>query len=161
MDTSDPRAGEDHSFDYSKITDNIYIGSDLCKGNVCPIHSEQFRALGVTAEINLTAEHKESPPDHMDIYAWIPVVDQTAPTQDQLTVGSSIIDQMVSGGKTIYVHCKDGHGRGPTMVAAYFVRFKGMEVGEAISTIKKERPVIHLEDEQLKALEEFAQKWSK
>jgi protein-tyrosine phosphatase len=161
MDTSEPRAGEDHSFDYSKITDNIYIGSDLCKGNVCPIHSEQFMALGVTAEINLTAEHKEIPPDQMDIYAWIPVEDKKAPSQDQLEVGTSIIDQVVSKGKTIYIHCKIGHGRSPTMVAAYFIRYKGMDVNQAISAIKQGRPEVHPEEEQIKALEEFAQKWSK
>ena len=161
MDTTYPSGSEDHSFDYSKITDNIYIGSDLCKGHFCPIHSEQFKALGVTAEINLTAEHKEIPPDHMDIYAWIPVVDQKAPSLDQLEMGSLIIDQTVSKGKTIYVHCKEGHGRGPTMVAAYFIRFKGMDVEAAISTIKQKRLAIHPEEEQLKALEQFRQKWLK
>ena len=152
---------EDHSFDYSKITDNIYIGSDLCKGTFCPIHSEQFKALGVTAEINLTAEHKEIPPDHMDIYAWIPVEDRKAPTLDQLEVGTSIIGQMVSKGKTIYIHCKIGHGRSPTMVAAYLIRFKGMEVDEAVSLVGQKRPAIHLEDEQLGVLEAFRQKWLK
>jgi len=159
MDNTTSRAGEDHSFDYSKITDNIFIGSDLCKGHVCPIHSEQFRALGVASEINLTAEHKEIPPDRMDIYAWIPVIDQKAPSQDQLEVGSLLIDTTVSKGKNIYVHCKEGHGRSPTMVAAYFIRYKGMEVEEAIAAVKVKRPDIHLEDEQKEALEKFSQKW--
>jgi len=154
-----PQGGDDHSFDYSKITDNIYIGSDLCKGHVCPIHSKQFKALGVTSEINLTAEHKEIPPDHMDIYAWIPVVDQKAPSQDQLELGTSLIDQTVSKGKNIFVHCKVGHGRSPTMVAAYFIRYKGMGVEEAIATVAEKRSEIHLEDEQKVALEVFRQKW--
>ena len=161
MDITNSLASEDHSFDYSKITDTIYIGSDLCKGHVCPIHSEQFKTLGVTAEINLTAEHKEIPPDHKDIYAWIPVEDQKAPSLDQLELSTSIIDQMVSKGKTIYIHCKEGYGRSPTMVAAYFIRFKGMAVEAAISTIKQKRPGIHPEDVQLKALEQFHQKWLK
>src|SRR3990172_6055779 len=161
MDITNSVGSEDHSFDYSKITDNIYIGSDLCKGHVCPIHSQQFKELGVTAEINLTAEHKETPPDHMDIYAWIPVEDRKAPSPDQLEVGTSIIDQMVARGKKIYIHCKVGHGRSPTMVAAYFIRFKGMDVNQALLAVREKRPEIHPEDEQLKALEEFRLKWSK
>jgi atypical dual specificity phosphatase len=156
-----PGGSDDHSFDYSKITDNIYIGSDLCKGNVCPIHAGQFKALGVRAEINLTAEHKETPPDEMDIYAWIPVKDHMAPSPGQFDLGASIIDQIVSKGKTIYVHCKVGHGRSPTMVAAYLIRYKGMGVDEAISFIAASRPGIHPEDLQKEALVAFQQKWSK
>ena len=152
---------DDHLFDYSKITDDIYIGSDLCKGNVCPIHSEQFRKLGVKAELNLTAEHKETPPDEIDLYTWMPVVDHTPPTPDQFDIGTSMIDQVVTKGKTIYIHCKAGHGRSPTMVAAYLVRFKGMGVEEAISFISSQRPGVHLDDAQREALEEYSKKWLK
>lgn len=155
------KQNDDHFFDYSKITDNIYIGSDLCKGNVCPIHSGQFRTLGVNAEINLTAEHKEIPPDDIDFYIWMPVEDHQSPSTDQFLVGTSIIDQVINQGKTIYVHCKAGHGRSPTLVAAYFIRFKGMSPTEAISYVSSQRLGVHFEDAQKEALIEFSHKWSK
>lgn len=156
-----PEPNDDHSFDYSKITENIYIGSDLCKGSDCPIHSEQFKTLGVSAEINLTAEHKEIPPDAIDLYTWMPVIDHTSPSPDQLEIGTSIIDQVVSKGKTIYVHCKAGHGRSPTMVAAYLIRFKEMGLDQAISYVSSQRPGVHLEEAQKEALFEFSKKWSR
>lgn len=149
-----------HEFDYSKITENIYIGSDLCVGNVCPIHSEQFERLGVCVELNLSAEKKEIPPENIDSYSWIPVVDGYAPSPDQLDMGTTIINQAVSSGKTVYVHCKNGHGRSPTMVAAYFVKYKNMEVDEAIGLVKKKRPEVHIEKRQRKALDEFSRKFS-
>ena len=155
------KQNEDHLFDYSKITENIYIGSDLCKGDVCPIHSQQFKSLGVNAEINLTAEHKEIPPDNIDFYSWMPVPDQNPPSPIQMAIGTSLIDEIVRAGKMIYVHCKAGHGRSPTLVAAYFIRYKGMTVDEAISYIRSQRPAVHLEDIQKEALSEFAKKWLK
>lgn len=157
-----PRGRNDgHHFDYSKITDQLYIGSDLCKGAYCPVHSQEFKILGVCGELNLSAEKKEVPPDDLDFYAWLPVVDGYPPSKDQLDIGTAIINQAIEEGNTIYVHCKNGHSRSPTMVAAYFIRFKGYSVIEAESIIKEKRPEIHIEENQIKALEEFSKKWSK
>lgn len=146
---------DNHIFNYTKITDYIYIGSDLCNGDVCSIHGNEFKKLGVCTEINLSAEKKETPPDSIDAYIWLPVIDMTAPTQDQLRIGSAIINENVENGNTIYVHCKNGHGRSPTLVAAYLIRYKNLEVDEAISFIKSKRSEIHPNDEQICALEEY------
>ena len=152
---------DSHRFDYSKITKNIYIGSDLCKGGVCPIHGEDFKRLGVCVEINLSAERKETPPDDIDSYTWMPVVDGYAPSPDQLDTGTTIMDQAIKNGKTVYVHCRNGHGRSPTMVAAYFIRYQNKSVEEAIGLVKQKRPEIHIENTQKKTLKTFKTKWSK
>lgn len=153
--------GDSHIFDYSKITDNIYIGSDLCKGAVCPIHGPEFNALGILVELNLSVEKKEIPPDGIDIYSWIPVADGYPPTEDQMDIGTGIINEAVSKGKNVYVHCQNGHARSPTMVAAYLVRYKGMTVKDALKLIKEKRPEVHPEVNQIAALNEFAKRWSK
>jgi atypical dual specificity phosphatase len=152
---------DDHVFDYSKITDNIYIGSDLCRGNVCPIHGEEFEELGILVELNLSVEKKEIPPDGIDIYSWIPVADDYPPTFDQFSIGTSIINQAVELGKNVYVHCKLGHGRSPTMVAAYLVRYRGYNVSEALKIIRERRPEVHISERQLSALKECEKKWLK
>jgi protein-tyrosine phosphatase len=91
-------------------------------------------------------------------YTWIPVVDGHAPTKEQLDLGTAIINQAVKNEKKIYVHCKNGHGRSPTLVAAYLVKYKGFQVGQAVELIKKARPEVHIEDTQLKALMGFSKK---
>lgn len=150
-----------HVFDYSTITDNIYIGSDLCKGNSCPVHGPEFESLGILVELNLSAERKEIPPDGIDIYSWIPVADGYAPTQEQLDIGTAIMDEAVKQGKKVYVHCTNGHGRSPTMAAAYFIKYQGKSVDEATEAIKVKRPEIHIEDTQKEALNKFLERWSK
>ncbi len=162
MSKLEPRGRNDsHLFDYSKITDNIYIGSDLCKGSVCLVHGPEFKRLGVCVELNLSAEKKEKPPDDINSYSWLPVVDGYAPSPNQFDLGTSVINQAVENGETAYVHCRNGHGRSPTMVAAYLVRYKNMSVEEAVEFIGKKRPEIHIEKAQKKALQQFAKKWSK
>jgi len=146
-----------HQMDYSQITDNIFIGSNLCKGNVCPIHGPEFKKLNITAEINLTREHEEIAPQEIDLYAWIPVKDRGVPNKCQFALGTSIINEAVNNNQNIYIHCKNGHGRSPTIVAAYLIRFQNKSVSEAVNLIKSKRPEIHLEESQLEALNEFIQ----
>lgn len=144
-----------HEFDYSKIDEHIYIGSNLCQGNVCPIHSEDFKRLGVCVEINLDNERKEIPPDDIESYTWMPVVDGHPPNKIQLDLGTSLMHEAIKNGRTVYIHCRNGHGRSPTLVAAYLIRYKGYQVDQAIEAIKKKRGEIHIEKGQRKALRAF------
>ncbi len=151
--------GDGHEIDYSQITENIYVGSDLCNGPVCPVHGKDFERLGICGEINLEDEHPETPPKNLNAYLWMPVPDRGAPRLDQLMIGSAAMNEMVKLENVVYVHCKNGHGRSPTMVAAYLMRYKGMDRDGAIKFIKEKRPEIHIEEAQKKALEEFAKQW--
>jgi len=158
----EPKGRNDgHKADYTKIPDYIYIGSNMCKGGICMIHGEEFRKLGICTEINLTAEEKEYPPDDIDAYIWIPVLDGFPPTTDQLDTGTAIIDQNIKNGNTVYVHCKNGHGRSPTMVAAYLMRYRGMDLEEAESFLKKKRPEVHIENSQKEALIKYSKMYAK
>jgi protein-tyrosine phosphatase len=123
------------------------------------MHSEDFKRLGINAEINLEIERDELPTFGQEIYLWLPTVDNTCPSIDQLTVGTALIDQICKGMKKVYVHCKMGHGRSPTLVAAYLTRFRHMRVEEALEFIKKKRPEIHPNASQINGLLEFAKLW--
>lgn len=83
-------AAQEHVTDYSQITDYIFIGSDLCKGNICPVHSEEFKKLDIHTEIDLDIEHDEPVTPYLDAYLRLPTPDHQAPTQQQLSVTDSI-----------------------------------------------------------------------
>lgn len=158
----EPKGRNDgHKFDFSKITDQIYLGSDLCKGGVCFIHGEHFKKLGVNVEINLSYEENELPPKNVETYIWLPVVDGYAPSMSQLGIGTSAMNEAIEKGKTVYIHCMNGHGRSPSLVIAYLMRFRGMIYQDAHSLVKEKRPEIHIEETQHKAIDEFVMKWSK
>ena len=138
------------TLEYDYIADGIYIGTNQC----CQTHfAEKLKQEGIEADISLEEERVDAP-FGVQFYAWIPIKNHTAPTSEQLDFGVATIEKLVSMKKKIYVHCQNGHGRAPTLVAAYLVK-KGKTVDETIDFIKNKRPTIHLEKVQKIALEEF------
>lgn len=144
----------DHpTVDFNQITEQIFLGTNLCCSEQS--HVRILLDHGISADIDLEEERQEETPG-VKTYLWLPVKDTTAPQKFQLDVGVATIKELVKNSKKVYVHCKNGHGRSPTLVAAYFIS-QGLDVWEAIKRIKEKRPEIHLEDAQIKALEEYRQ----
>lgn len=139
------------TLEYSYITNGIYIGTNQC----CQTHfDEKLKNEGIEADISLEEEQVDTP-FGVQFYIWIPIKDHTAPTSEQLEFGVATLEKLVAMKKKVYVHCQNGHGRAPTMVAAYLIK-KGKGVEEAIDFIKTKRPSIHLEKVQKELLEKFS-----
>lgn len=137
--------------EYNYIIDGIYIGTNQC----CQTHfNERLKRDGIEADVSLEEERIDTP-FGIGFYVWIPVRNRFAPTQEQFEFGVSVLEKLVAMKKKIYVHCKNGHGRAPTLVAAYLTK-RGKTVEEALQLIKTKRPAIHLEEAQKKVLEDFA-----
>lgn len=141
---------------YSKITDYIYIGT-----NECCLREKFAKKLlknGIKADISLE-ERKIDAPFGVKYYLWLPVKDHTPPNPLQFKIGVSIIDQLVKAKTKVYIHCEKGHGRAPTLVAAYLIN-QGMGLEEAIDFLKSKRPGIFIHSKQVTALKKF-EKWLK
>ncbi len=150
MNKAHPQAKE---LEYNYITDGIFIGTNQC----CQTHfDEKLKKEGITADISLEEERIDAP-FGVDFYVWIPVKNHTPPAPDQLKFGVSTLEKFVQMGKKVYVHCKNGHGRAPTLAAAYLIS-KGKSPEEAEEFIKSKRPSMHLEDVQRQALKDFSKK---
>lgn len=144
------------TLEYDYIADGIYIGTNQC----CQTHfDEKLKKEGITADISLEEERVDTP-FGVDFYVWIPVKNHTAPKQEQLDFGTSVLEKLVAMKKKVYIHCQNGHGRAPTMVVAYLIK-KGKGVDEAIDFIKSKRPTIHLEQVQKESLIEFSKNFNK
>ena len=140
-------------FEYSKITEYIYIGTNQC----CQHHfNKSLIKKGVKADISLE-EKKLDQPFGVRYFLWLPTKDHKAPTFKQLLIGANFIKQLVENKIKVYIHCEHGHARAPILVAAYFI-LKGKNTNNTLELIKKKRPNIHLNKYQIKALEEFNKK---
>lgn len=136
-----------NKLDFNYITDGIYIGTNQC----CQTHfDENLVKDGVRADISLEEERIDAP-FGVEFYVWIPVKNHEAPTKDQLEFGVSVLEKIIAMQKKVYVHCKNGHGRAPTLIAALLIK-KGKTTDEAIELIKSRRPSIHLTDAQKESL---------
>lgn len=147
----------DHSqikeLEYNEIVDGIYIGTNQC----CQTHfDEKLKKEGITADISLEKDRLDAP-FGVEFYVWIPVKNHEAPSKDQLEFGVSVLKNLVAMGKKVYVHCKNGHGRAPTLVGAYLIT-RGKSPAEAEAFMKSKRSSMHLEKVQRRALEDFNKK---
>ncbi|NCN07410.1 hypothetical protein GW933_01815 [Candidatus Falkowbacteria bacterium] len=136
---------------FSKITGYIYIGTNAC----CQVHFDQkLLKKGVKADLSMEKERIDQAWG-VDYFLWLPTKDGAAPTQNQLLIGSQFIDSIIKSKTKIYIHCRNGHGRAPSMAIAYFI-YSGKSFEDSFKLIKKKRPEIHLHKNQITALKKFA-----
>jgi len=135
--------------EYSKMEDQIYIGTNAC----CMLHFKQeLLDQGVTCDISVEGEALDQPIG-VDCYLWLPTEDHTAPSLHNTLVGIEALDEMLRQGRNIYIHCKNGHGRSPTFFAAYLIKKRGLSLQDALARIVAKRPEIHLEQVQMDFLQ--------
>ena len=142
---------QNDTLDYNYITDGIFIGTNQC----CTVGlSLILQKEGVTAVISLE-EDRIDQPFGVSAYLWLPTIDHTPPTQGQLMLGSETLKILVEQNKKVYVHCKNGHGRAPTLVGAYLIK-KGLSLEEAESLMIENRSTVKLWKIQKEALLNFS-----
>ena len=125
--------------DYSKISDNLYIGRTPKKKDYTLLHE-----LGVRLVINMrigTPPRRD--PDSMPIRSiWLPWVDSPflpIPVPF-LEFGTREALKVIDEGGAVYTHCAKGRHRGPAMAACILIA-QGLSAEQAMQLIKQQRPV--------------------
>lgn len=136
----------------SRITPQIWVGPQFnARGR------RSLQRQGVNGSINLRVEYDDAANGlALDHYCYLPTVDDDCPSPEHFQKGVDFIRSVVQEGGQVYIHCKAGVGRAPTMAAAWFVA-EGMTVEEAIALIKRRRPFITITPPQLEALHRYAE----
>jgi len=137
---------------FSRITSQIYLG-----GQPRAARMRQLAARGITAVVNMRSEYDYPVETQWGAleYLYLPTTDNTAPSLEHLREGVAFIKEEIARGGKIYIHCWEGLGRGPTMVAAYFISL-GLSPAAAVDKIREVRGFIHLTPEQVEQLTTYA-----
>lgn len=135
--------------EYSKVDDLVFIGTNAC----CEMHFKQeLLDKGVTCDISLEEDHLDRP-FGIDCFLWLPTADHTPPSLQNTLIGVEALAEMLRQKQTVYIHCKNGHGRAPTFFAAFLILKRGLDVEDAIARIAAKRPEIHIESSQKEFLD--------
>ena len=70
----------------------------------------------------------------------LPITDYGVPTKATENLYLQIVDEVISKGKKLGIHCRYGLGRTGSMACLYLIKFKKMNPSEALSLIRKNRP---------------------
>jgi protein-tyrosine phosphatase len=134
----------------SQITAHLFLGSQY---NLLGL--EKLKALGITAIVNMRMHDTYGEAVHEGIkYLHLPTVDNTPPPLEVLIKGADFIDKEIKNGGIVYVHCRQGLGRGPTMAMAYLIK-TGLTYADAYAMIRKVRVFINPRPGQIGRLKEL------
>lgn len=115
----------------------------------------KLKDLGVTAIVNMrtSSYHKEEIEKHIK-FLHLPTIDHTAPSLENLQRGVEFITQEIQNGGRVYIHCKAGEGRGPSMALAYLIS-TGLTYEGALAFVRKVRTFVKPTQVQEARLREF------
>ena len=65
------------------------------------------------------------------------------------------IDDITSSGGKIFIHCRSGIGRAPTIGIMYFSKKKGLNIIDAIEFVTYYRPEINMSKQQMRSLVKY------
>ncbi len=125
--------------DFSKITDNLYIGDTPRRGEY-----DFLRSLGVRLVINMRFDWRPPKDPHQQPidFLWLRTFDNPVlpiPIRSLMRGARAALETIKDGGK-VYVHCARGRHRGVAMGAAILIA-QGYEPQEAVELIKVQRPI--------------------
>jgi Fe-S-cluster containining protein len=102
---------------------------------------EDIRQKGIDGIVNLCGEfcdlHELEERSGFEVY-YLPIPDECAPDMEEMERGLAWLDEAIYLGKKILVHCRHGHGRTGTFVAAYMLR-RGLGLKLAEKSLKNTR----------------------
>ncbi|WP_438030414.1 protein-tyrosine phosphatase family protein [Sorangium sp. So ce233] len=124
------------------VNPNLLVGGFLLPGDVA-----ELRRLGVRAVINVSRELydpvlalRAAGVEYLRVPCW----DMCAPTIEEAARGVAFIERHIGAGHRVHVHCASGVGRSVTLALCYLATRGGLEVGEAIALLKRQRPRVAL-----------------
>lgn len=127
----------DPKFDIDEVSFGLYIGDFPSACN-----TEKLKQEGITHIVTAIAGVGEMYPDLFKYYI-IDICDRKySHIQTYFDESSDFIDNAITNGGKVLVHCQKGISRSSTIVAAYLIKKKGQTTDEAIETIKKGRNCI-------------------
>ncbi|MBD1362180.1 dual specificity protein phosphatase family protein [Mucilaginibacter sp. ZT4R22] len=134
----------------SQITAHLFLGSQY---NL--IGLKKLKALGVTAIVNMRIHSVYTEAQYGGFkYLHLPTVDNTPPDLDTLLKGATFMETEIKAGGIVYVHCRQGLGRGPTMAIAYLIK-AGATYQDAFDLVKSVRTFINPRPGQIQRLKEL------
>jgi hypothetical protein len=137
---------------FDAICQGVILGRMLQNAEAARAVSER----GITAVLDVCAEHAETPAFRALCYENTAVLDVLEPSPAELDGATEFIQQHAADG-CVYVHCALGKSRSAVVVAAFLLRSgHAASVDEACAMVKDARPCVKFTPRLIQSLRDFA-----
>lgn len=117
---------------FSIITDQLAVGEAPPMRKLEALAKDGFNAV---VDLRAEACDNERFLDGLGMsFLHVDIEDTDVPTMDQLNLVFSFVDPLLDSGKRIFVHCQNGYGRSPLVVAAILIH-RGLGTSEALEIL--------------------------
>lgn len=123
-------------FENTQLATRLFVGGAYRDGAY-----KHFKNWNITGIVNMRSTPSKNSPEGIEVL-HLKTKDWSAPALPTFEEGVKFINKHITDGGGVYVHCRQGEGRGPTMAAAYLIH-EGMTVEQALDHIKRSRPMSH------------------
>ena len=135
---------------FSRVTPQLYVGPQFNAAG-----KRALERAGITAVVNLRTEYDDAAYGlAFPHYCYLPTIDVDSPSPAHFQKGVDFIQTQIAAGGKVYIHCKAGVGRAPTLAAAYLIA-QGHSLDDAEALIKQARPFITITPPQRAALQRY------
>ncbi|MBK7394040.1 MAG: dual specificity protein phosphatase family protein [Chloracidobacterium sp.] len=137
---------------YCKIDEYVFIGGFYGK-----LGRKVLVKAGIRNSINLQEKNINDKQRLMlsTGYLHLPTEDDGSISDLDIAEGISFIEKCRENQEGVYIHCKSGIGRAPTLGIAFLLS-KGMSFDSALKRVKSVRPFIMISEAQRKQLLKYA-----
>jgi protein-tyrosine phosphatase len=140
------------SLEVAWITPELALGPRFDKRQVGTLARA---GIGSVIDVRSEASDDEEALAEHDIRLYhLPVDDRQAPTQTQLEEATKWALKEIAAGRRIYVHCRSGIGRSPSLAIAILMAM-GYPLPDAYDAVRRRRAWATLSAGQWEALEQF------
>lgn len=138
-----------------KKPDASYINKNMAVGGHCSIKSLVKNNFECILDMRQESQDDDNEIKKYSInYLSVPVKDRINPNPSQVKEVIKWIDENMSKNKKIFIHCKLGRGRAPTIACLYLIS-KGMTPNNAILFVKKNRRYTYFNKKQINFIQNF------
>jgi atypical dual specificity phosphatase len=101
---------------------------------------------GVRGVVNTCAEYAGPVDEYQRLgieQLHIPTIDFTPPSLEDVNRSVEFMQQIVTAGNVVYVHCKAGRARSATVVLCWLIRYRQLSPEKAQQLLLQVRPHVH------------------
>jgi len=137
------------------VPDVSYVNQSLAVGGHSSIESlHKFRFDAILDLRDEAQDDKNELKKYSISYMRVPTKDREIPTLENIFSAITWLKSKLDEEQKVFIHCNLGRGRAP-FIATCFLISNGMEIKDAIKTIKKVRRYTFFNKKQLEMIQRF------